>query len=1059
MTSTRLSTYANARTPRRPVVLGWVVLSVGAFLFAGVTCSAADSGEVAAAASSIVGVETEVADAAHPAAAVPDFDSVIRPLLSNTCFHCHGPDEAKRAADLRLDTEEDAKDYAIVPGDLESSELVSRITSDDPDLVMPPPDQKQQLSADEIETLKQWIAGGAPWTRHWAYTPPKREPAPPLENRAWSKSGLDHFVLAKLESEGRSPSPRASRETLLRRLSLDLTGIPPTLEEIDAFLADQSPNAIERVVDRLLVSSRYGEHMAQDWLAAARYADTNGFQSDATRTMWPWRDWVVRAMNDNLPFDRFTIEQLAGDLLENPTTDQLIATGFHRNHGLNGEGGRNPEESRVEYVIDRASTTGTVWMGLTVGCSRCHDHKYDTISQNEFYELSAYFNHIDERGGVDAGGNAKPVLALPTDEQRDQIAKHREEIAAVEQRFKVLQPAAPDAEQSWREETRAWLAQSRANELWYPLLGIDLECKNGAEWEQFDDGSVLVSEMPNSGDDYEMTISLPKGVHRGLRIEALKDAKLTGGFFSNGVKGGFSVTGLEVELDGKAIELTKPEVNVGGKEAADGLLDTSKYTTWSVSDPERAPEVPTWVARFSEPITVEKPRTLLVRMRHQSRMGEAPIGRFRLSMTDYPTPTVKKDLGLKKPVATALAKPAEQLTDEDTPPLAKGFRAFRRGPFDQEIETLKKQIRSVESKQLYTMVMRDRKEPRDTYRLERGLWSNPDKSRKLHPGVMASLPSLGEGAPANRLTLARWLVRPDHPLTARVTVNRYWQHFFGIGLVKTSEDFGVQGDRPSHPKLLDWLATEFIESGWDVKHLHKQIVMSATYQQVSGADAELFAADPYNRLLARGPRFRMSAQALRDQALALSGLLVEKQGGPGVKPYQPDGVWNDYSLGKIRYKQGKGDDLYRRSLYTFWRRPVGPTLFFDNPGRQMCTVRPNLTNTPLHALTMLNDVTFVEAARALAESLLAGEAKSADERIRLAFRMGTAREATDKEVTRLRAALNDLTKHYKDDSAGAKELVAAGESSQDESLDPIELAAYTSLMNVILNLDEVVTKG
>ncbi len=772
----------------------------------------------------------------------PDFNADVRPILSNTCYHCHGPDEAQRAADLRLDQEEAAKEYVIVPGDLDSSEFIRRIASDDPDERMPPPDEKQQLAPQQIEVLRRWVASGAAWEKHWSFVPPKREGYPEVREADWPRVGIDYFTLARLESRNLVPSPRASRETLIRRVTLDLTGLPPTLEEVDDFLADESPEAYERVVDRLLASPRYGEHMALAWLAAARYADTNGYQQDRTRTMWPWRDWVIRAMNDNMPFDEFTINQLAGDLLENPTQDQLIATGFHRNHALNGEGGRNAEESRVEYVVDRAETTGTVWMGLTVGCARCHDHKYDTVSQKEFYQLYAYFNTIDEHGGVDAGGNAKPVMALPTDEQREEIARLRKEIARVEDEIAALRKV--------------------------PAAGT-------------------ASEQPTSAQ--------------------------------------------QAQLD-------------------------------------------------------------------------------------------------------------------------------REAPFREQIEQLTKSIEAIEGKQLYTMVMRERKQPRNTFRLVRGIWNNPDESEQIHPDVFGCLPPLVDGASKNRLTLARWLMRPDHPLTARVTVNRYWQHFFGTGIVKTSEDFGVQGDLPSHPKLLDWLATEFIQSGWNVKHLHKLIVLSATYQQSSQASAELVQSDPQNRLLARGPRFRLSAQALRDQALAVSGLLVNKIGGPGVMPYQPLGVWSDFSLGKIKYKQGQGEELYRRSVYIFWRRSVGPTVLFDNPARQMCTVRPSLTNTPLHALTTLNDVTYVEAARVLAQRVMSA-ANNTEARIQLAFRLATSRHATEVESHKLRAAYRDFLRDFQEDPEAAKTLLAVGEHPREEQFDEAELAAYTCVMNAILNLDEVVTKG
>lgn len=988
-----------------------------------------------------------------------DFDRQIRPILSNACFTCHGPDSARREADLRLDDEKSAKEYAIAPGDSEGSELLRRILSDDPDEQMPPPTEKQQLSTDEIALLRRWIDEGADWSQHWAYIAPERPSYPEVEHVDWPQTGIDYFILHKLESLGLKPSQQASRAKLLRRVTFDLTGLPPTLAELDAFLADESTTGYERAVDRLLASPRYGEHMALSWLAAARYADTNGYQNDATRTMWPWRDWVIRALNDNLPFDRFTIYQLAGDLLPNPTQDQLIATGFHRNHALNGEGGRNPEESRVEYVIDRADTTGAVWMGLTLGCARCHDHKYDKISQKEFYQMYAFFNHIDERGGVDAGGNAKPVMALPTEEQLATAQKLEEDIAVIEKQLKEISAPGDDELQRWQEATLGWLVQSEQGNLWQSGMSLQLECKGEVSWKQLDDNTVLVSKMQNSSDAYEVTITLPAGEYHALRLEALKHPQLHDSQFSTGITGGFSVTDLEVQLGGETIRLHQAQTNVGGKKGADALLDGNRYTTWTVARPKKAPDVPTWLAKFKTPLELDSDAKLTVRMKHESRTGDAPIGRFRLSITDFPDATIKPQLGFSDELVGALKSNASEKSVEQRHLLVEQWKLDQQKPMRREIGKIHAEIKKHESRYLQTMIMRDRKQPRKTYRLERGLWNNPDKSESLHPGTLACLPSLDDDEPRNRLTLARWLVSPDHPLTARVTVNRFWQHFFGVGLVKTSEDFGVQGERPSHPELLDWLAVEFVESGWDVKQLHKLIVMSATYQQSSRATPELLQADPANRLLTRGPRFRLSAQMLRDQALALSGLLVEKLGGPGVMPYQPPGVWSDFSLGKIKYKQGKGEDLYRRSIYTFWRRPMGPTLFFDNAARQMCTVRPSLTNTPLHALTMLNDTTYVEAARVLAQRILVVEDMTDEARIQRAFRMATARYPTDIELQSLGQALQQFREQFQADAESAAQLIDVGESPHDPSLDVVEFAAYTSLMNAILNLDEVVTKG
>jgi hypothetical protein len=756
-----------------------------------------------------------------------DFDRDIRPILSNTCFNCHGPDESNRKAKLRLDTRQgafaDRGGYAIiVPGQPDKSELYVRISAKNPVDRMPPVRFPHQLSKKQMDTVRLWIEQGADWREHWAFVPPQRPDLPKIKDTAWPKNDLDHFILTRLEKEGLSPSEPAAREKWLRRVTLDLTGLPPTLKEIDDFLADKSPGAFETVVDRLLASPRYGEHMAVEWLDAARYADTNGYQQDRTRTMWPWRDWVVQALNDNMPFDQFTIEQLAGDLLPNAKASQKIATGFNRNHMLNGEGGRLAEESRVEYVMDRVETTSTVWLGLTMGCCRCHNHKYDPVSQKEFYRFYAFFNSIDEVGGVDRGGNARPVLALPTAEQTARLKKLREELAELQQRQK-----------------------------------------------------------------------------------------------------------------------------------------------------------------------------------------DAPEEKSRLS--------------LKK-----------------------------------SVEAKQKAIGDYEKSFLEVMVMEERPAPRDTFLLNRGEWNNPDKSEKLTPAVPAALPPLPKDLPASRLALARWLVDPAQPLTARVAVNRYWQHFFGTGLVKTVEDFGSQGEPPTHPELLDWLATEFVCSGWNVKHMHRLIVLSATYRQSSRTTPELLERDPNNVLLSRGPRVRLSSLVLRDQALFLSGLLVTKMGGPSVKPYQPD-VWFDLSLGKTKYVPDKGDDLYRRSIYTFWRRSVGPTMFFDSPARQVCTVRVTRTNTPLHALTLMNDIGYIEAARVFAQTIMKHKA-TPEERLALAFRTATGRYATPKELTTLTRVLHKIQARYQADPAAANKLIRVGAAPPDTSLNPIELAAYSGVMNLILNLDEVLTK-
>jgi hypothetical protein len=808
--------------------------------------------------------------AAQPTRPV-EFNRDIRPILADHCFTCHGPAKSTRKAGLRLDTRDGLfAEEIVVPGKPQSSKVWERVSSTEAEHVMPPPGKNRKpLSATQLATLKRWIEQGAPWQNHWAFIAPVRPDVPQVKNTIWVQNPIDAFILARLEAEGLPASPQASKETLIRRVTLDLTGLPPTLQEIEAFLNDPAPNAYENVVDRLLASPRYGERMVLEWLDAARYSDTNGYQTDGTRAMWPWRDWVIDALNRNMPFDQFTIEQIAGDLLPNPTIPQRIATGFHRNHMLNGEGGRIAEESRVDYVVDRVDTTGAVWLGLTVGCGRCHEHKYDPLPQKEYYQLYAFFNNVAEAGGVDRrNGTAAPVLELPTDEQKLKIV--------------ALETSIADKQRQLDETAKTHLA------------GLD-------DWEK------------NRGAE-----KLPEKVGTALKVDKAK------------------------------------------------RNDEQKKT---IKDH--------YLTRFAD------------------------------------------------------TKKLQETLDAD-----------------------RKQLIAVKNSVVITMVMEERKEPRESFVLIRG---NYDKyGEKVPPAVPRALHPFPADAPKNRLGLARWLAAKDNPLTARVTVNRYWQMFFGMGLVKTAEDFGIQGELPSHPALLDWLATEFM-TDWNVKRLHKLIVMSATYRQSAKVSPAALERDPNNRLLSHGPRLRLSPFYLRDQALALSGLLVDRVGGPPVRPYQPPGLWEDFSFNQIRYTQDHGENLYRRSLYTFWRRSIGPPNMFDTPARQVCTVRPSRTNTPLHALILMNDVTFVEAARVWAARLMKQPGTS-EKRLSHAFRMATARLPTPTEQKVLVAGWQRLHQQYAADRAAAQKLVSAGEYPRDASLDVAEHAAYTAMLNTIMNLDEAITK-
>lgn len=745
-----------------------------------------------------------------------DFNRQIKPILADTCYTCHGPDARSRKVKLRLDRREDAlavRDGVkmIVPGKPMESELFLRITAHDLDDRMPPAKSTRKLNKKQINLIKQWIEQGADWQEQWwSFDSPRRPALPKSRDANWAHNAIDHFVLSRLDAEQLKPSPQADKATLIRRVTHDLTGLPPTPAEVDAFLKDDSPNAYEKVVDRLLKSSSYGEHMASFWLDTARYADTDGYQNDRYRYQSPWRDWVIMSLNDNMSFDQFVIEQLAGDMLPNATLKQQIASGFGRNHRINSEAGSIPEEWHVENVVDRVDTFGTVFLGLTIQCARCHDHKYDPITQKEYYQLFAYFNNVPEWGIGPNNGNSPPFIKVP---------------------------------KSW----------------------------------------------PNLSPEEDRKI-MPDKVK----------------FQKAGYGGG----------------VVRPQ-------------------------------------------------------------------------------------------------PGDKTT---------------------------------------VMVMEELPKPRKTYLLRRGQYTMADKSEVLAPTVPASVNAATKAKPRNRLELARWLVQPSNPLLARVTINRYWQRFFGLGLVRTSENFGTQGEQPSHPQLLDWLATEFIARKWDVKAIHKLIVMSATYRQSSRTTETLTERDPDNRLLARGPRFRLSGFALRDQALFASGLLVNKLYGESVKPYMPPRIWR--SISNNTYKQDKGENLYRRSLYTYWRRTIPPPtmLNFDAGEREVCIVRKDKTNTPMQALTLMNNITFVEASRFMAERMLREGGDDGQHRIAFGFKLITGRTPNRTESALLQTAYRQYAKHFIDNQGSAAQLLAVGEKPCDKSLDANELAAMTMVASTILNLDEAIVK-
>ena len=998
-----------------------------------------------------------------------DFDRDIRPILSNTCYTCHGPDANKRATELRFDVEENLfgehDEPVVVRGKPDESALIARITSGDPDYRMPPVDSKQQLSKAQVELLKRWVEQGAPYTGHWSFQPVVRPELPKVARADWPRNGIDCFVLNRMTERKLQPSDRASKVTLIRRISLDLVGLPPTLEEIDAFLADDSPQAFEKVVDRLLASERFGEHFATAWLDAARYADSNGYQQDRTRTLWPWRDWVIRAFNDNMPFDQFTIEQLAGDQLENASMDQLVATGFHRNHMLNGEGGRIAEESRVEYVMNRVETTGAVWLGLTVGCARCHDHKYDPISQREFYQFYSYFNSIDESGRVDAGGNANPVMPVPTGEQVVRQVKLGEQLAKLQKELRSVTTA--ERQLAWEKAKIVELSKDARPPVWELLKPDRFVSEQGQTMTLQTDGSMLLTGKNPKNDNYEIEFAAGSSGITGIRIEAVPHPEFTKGGFARSDSGNFVLTDFSVqarrskETDFTPVRIAsaKASFEQGGWKIA-GSFDGSSKTGWAVlkSADMKIPRQAVYV--FDKPIGASEGTSLIVRMKHESPHAFHNLGRFRILVTTEPEPKLDSSDGGREALVNALKVESEKRDDAQKKLVAEEFR--KGSPevvaAQKKVDAAKKQQSDLENQIVRTMVMRDRKDARETFVLNRGVWDQPIKEQPIQSGTPECLPGLPKDAPKNRLSLANWVVSKENPLTPRVVVNRYWQHFFGTGLVTTPEDFGSQGERPTHPQLLDWLAAEFVDSGWNVKHMLKLIVMSATYQQSSHATPAMMEADSSNQWLARGARFRLTSQAIRDQALMVSGLLVQKLGGPPVKPYQPLGIWSDLSLGKIKYEQDHGENLYRRTLYTFWRRASAPTMLFDVATRQVCKVRTSRTNTPLHALVLMNDDTYVEASRKLAERTLLEGGTSDEDRLAYGFRLATCRHATDPERSVLLDVLNKVRTDYATDTEKVNALLSRGESPVNDKVDRSQLASYAAVMNMILNLDEVVTK-
>jgi hypothetical protein len=1004
------------------------------------------------------------------------FNKDIRPILADNCLACHGFDPSHRKADLRLDTFEGATavrdgSRAIAPGEPQSSEMLRRVRSSDPSVMMPPPDSGKRLSRDQVATLERWVRQGARYERHWAFEAPSRPPLPQVSNKTWTKNEIDFFILARLEQEQLSVSPEASKETLIRRVTLDLTGLPPSLEEVDDFLADTTPDAYERVVDRLLASPRYGEHMAHYWLDVARYGDTHGLHLDNERGMWTYRDWVVKAFNENLPFDQFTVWQLAGDMLPEPTTDQLIASGFNRCNVSTSEGGAIDEEFHVRYAVDRVETTSTAWMGLTMGCAVCHDHKLDPITQKEFFQVFSIFNNMDEKA---MDGNAllpPPVMKIATPEQQKQL----DEISALE---KTIRLRISNEVQAVAYTDPASLTNTAKPE---PRTVVWVE-----------DDFPADAEVKNDGEPATW-VEAPGPVFSGQKALRKTGKGLNQVYFKRSAEPVIITPGAKVfanvyikpDETPKAIMLqyhTKEWSNRANWGDADAIPYGAKDTTQKVQIGD-LPETGKWVR-----LEVEA-----------ARLGLEPgVSINGLAFTAFDGAVYWDQAGFELSHDPALdparsfsawAKAEAQLGDKST--LSKQLKGFLKKDYaalaaDQQqklrtyylenvweepgsaVAEARKELKAAQSRKEaldkvipQTLISKELEKPRPAFVLIRGEYDK--HGEPVGPGTPSILPPLPESESTNRLTFARWLVDGKHPLTGRVTVNRFWQQFFGTGIVKTSEDLGTKGDWPSHPELLDWLAVELPESGWDVKALVKRIVTSATYRQDSKVTPALAKADPENRLLARGARFRLDAEVLRDSALHAAGLLNFTMGGRGVRTYQPPGIWEAVGYTKsdtANYTQDKGDALYRRSLYIFLKRTAPSPLLttFDGPSREQCRSRRERTNTPLQALLTLNDVQYFEAARHLGYRMLKG-ADDDSERLRHGFRLVTARQPTASELDTLTDVLVAQRARYKADPKAAHGTISTGDSPVQTDVATEDLAAYTLLANLMLNLDEALTRN
>ena len=1040
-----------------------------------VVCAASVASLFVCTASSVLTVSS-----VHAADRKIEFNRDVRPILSNNCYLCHGPDQKQLQAGLRLDKRESAVSKLesgktpIVPNDISASEIIKRITSADLTEQMPPKESGKSLTADDIETLKLWVAQGAEYQGHWSFLAAVRRDPPATKFQTHVKNPIDNFVLAKLEQAGLEPSPEADKIALIRRTTFDLTGLPPMPAEVDAFLIDASAEAYEKVVDRLLQSPRYGEHQGRIWLDAARYGDTHGLHLDNERSLWPFREYVVNAFNSNKPFDQFTIEQLGGDLIENASTEQKVASGFNRCNVTTSEGGSINDEVFVRYAVDRTEALSTVWLGLTLQCAVCHTHKFDPVTQKEFYSLYSYFYSMADAA---MDGNAllpAPTMKLPSVEQTAKMKDFDSQIAAtnaaVADGLAKIQYVDPLEGKSIPADALSVLRQEF---VWFDddmPAGANLQGDTPWKFVTKAEGPVLSGEKSSTRTAPGLSQHFFTGANPGLKLgesdilfahvylDPANPPKAIMMQFNDGAWEhrmnwgdedaiGFGVkNSVAKRLGGplpKLGEWVRLEVNI----ADVGLKAGSSLNGWAFT-------------QFGGTVYWDKAgvitRTTPVQTEFTSQLA--------WEESELPTPRKELPADIQNLIKIERTKrnpdQQKQLLNYFVQNIHKESKATF-APLFAKVADLTKQRTDFDNAIPATMISGDLPQPRETFVLIRGAYDK--KGDKVERGVPSVLPALPEGVPNNRLGLAKWLTAPNHPLTSRVIVNRYWQQFFGTGIVKTAEDFGAQGTWPTHPELLDWLSTEFIRTGWNVKQMHKLMVMSGTYRQSSNVSATLLTRDSENQLLARGPRFRLEAEVIRDSVLAMSGLLVERSGGKSVKPYQPEGVWEAVAFvgsNTREFKQDAGESLYRRSMYTFWKRTSPPPSMstFDAPSRENCTVRRPRTNTPLQALALMNDKQYVEAARRLAERMLTEGGSTPESRLTFGFRWTTARTPTAKELEVLQRTLQKQLATFQADKPTAEKLLAYGDSPRNMNLEPSEYAAWTMIANLLINLDETITK-